>query len=460
MTLVMLRIRFTLAIFSVKIKLLARIKHLANSALAHQGFMRYFANTSWMFGEQVLRMLAGVFVGIWVARYLGPEKFGVFSYVIAFVSIFATLARLGLDSIVVRDLVNEPQKRDIYLGTVFWLKLFGAFVTLASLAFVTLFTSNDHTTNLYIFIVASGIIFQSFEVVDFYFQSQVLSKFVSICKITQLLLSSVLKIYFVLTGADLFWFVLVSFIDQVMLAFTLYLAYKYQKLGSFYRFFDWDTAQKLLQDSWPLIFSSLAIAVYMRIDQVMIKEMLGAKEVGLFSAAVRLSEVWYFIPLIITSSITPAIINARNVSYELYKSRLQKLCTVMVWSSIALAVLMTFFSSTLISILYGHAYHAASQALAIQIWGGVFVFIGVSTGVFFTAENYTRKTLYRTTLGAVSNILLNLVMIPKYGIYGAATATLISQFVANFGYDFFDNDVKEIRDIKIKSFFPIFYFKR
>lgn len=439
--------------------MLSRLKHIAHSALSHQGFRRYFANTSWMFGETMLRMLAGVFVGIWVARYLGPEQFGVFSYAIAFVSIFSTLAKFGLDGIVVRDLVNEPEKRDVYLGTAFWLKLIGAFIMLGSLVFATLFTNNDHTTNLYIFIIASGIIFQSFEVVDFYFQSKVLSKFVSICKITQTLLSSILKIYLVLTGADLFWFVLVSIVDQVILAFALYFAYKYQRIGSFYRCFDWNIAKKLLQDSWPLIFSSLAIAIYMRIDQVMIQQMLGNKSAGLYSAAVRLSEVWYFIPVIVTNSLAPAIISARNVSYELYKDRLQRLCTVMVWISISLAIFVTLFSSVLINMLYGEAYQAASKVLAIQIWGGVFVFIGVATGVFFTAENYTRKTLYRTVLGAVSNVLLNIVMIPQYGIYGAAIATLISQFIANLAYDFLDNDVSEIRNIKMKSFFPIMFFK-
>ncbi|HYN55491.1 MAG TPA: oligosaccharide flippase family protein, partial [Methylotenera sp.] len=208
-----------------------RLKRLINNASTHQGFRRYFSNTSWMFGEQILRMIAGLLVGIWVARYLGPEQFGIFSYAIAFVSIFGVLAKLGLDGIMVRNLVTDPQKRDIYLGTAFWLKLFGAFITLGIMAFATLFTSNDHTTNLYIFIIASGIIFQSFEVVDFYFQSQVLSKFVSTCKIIQLVISSIAKIYLVITGADLFWFVVVTLIDQVTLALTLYIAYKSQKLG-------------------------------------------------------------------------------------------------------------------------------------------------------------------------------------------------------------------------------------
>ncbi len=436
-----------------------RLKHLAQSALAHQGFMRYFANTSWMFGETMLRMTSGLLVGIWVARYLGPEQFGVFNYALAFVSIFSGLAKLGLDSIVVRDLVRYPKKRDIYLGTAFWLKFTGGLVMLAILALATLFYSNDHTTNLYVFIIASGIVFQSFEVVDFYFQSQVLSKFVSISRMTQLLLSAILKVYFILTGADLFWFVFVTLIDQLALSLSLYFSYRYQKLGSFFLYFDIKIAKQLLKVCWPLILSGLAVSIYMRIDQLMIKEMLGAKEVGLFSAAVRLSEVWYVIPVVITSSLFPSIVNAKKISREFYLQRLQKLTTLMAWLAVAVAFPVSFFSDSIINILYGYNYQQASVVLAIHIWSAIFVFISVASGIFFTLENYTYKVLYRTLMGAVSNILLNLLLIPHYGISGAAIATVMSQFIANFLPDLFDVSLKELVAIKFNSLIPIYYIK-
>ena len=169
----------------------------------HVGFMRYFKNSAWMISEQMLRMIAGVFVGVWVARYLGPEQFGIFSYVAAFTALFASIAKLGLDSIVVRELVNQPDKQDVYLGTAFWMKVLGAITVISLIALVLPWTSNDSTTSLYIFIIASGLFFQSFEIVDFYFQSQVLAKYISICKVIQLLFSSCIKIYLVLTGAEL-----------------------------------------------------------------------------------------------------------------------------------------------------------------------------------------------------------------------------------------------------------------
>ena len=385
-----------------------------------------------MFAEQLLRMIAGLLVGIWVARYLGPEQFGVFSYAIAFASLFSSIAKLGLDGIVVRDLVREPEQRDRYLGTAFWLKLGGALIMLGAVALAMQLTSSDHLTNLYILIIASGAIFQSFEVVDFYFQSKVLSKFVSICKMTQLLLSSLLKLYFIFTGADLIWFVLVTLVDQLSLALSLYLAYRHQKLCSFYRHFDMKTAKQLLKDSWPLIFSGLVIMIYMRIDQIMIKEMLGEREVGLYSAAVRLSEVWYFIPAIITTSLFPSIINAKKISEKLYYTRLQRLYTLMAWLAIAIALPMTFLSDWLVALLYGAAYSEAGKVLMINIWAGVFVFIGVASSKWFVSEGLQKYLTINTVVGAIMNILLNLFLIPKYGVYGAAIATVISQAVASY----------------------------
>ncbi len=431
--------------------MISRLKHLTNSALTHQGFMRYFANTSWMFGEQILRMASGLLVGIWVARYLGPEQFGLFSYALAFVSIFSGLAKLGLDGIVVRDLVNHPHQRDVYLGTAFWLKFVGAFVMLGVVALATLFTSNDHTTNLYVFIIASGIIFQSFEVVDFYFQSKVLSKFVSICKITQLAVSSALKVYFVLTGADLIWFVVVTLADQFLLALTLFIAYRYQKLGSFYQYFDITLAKKLLKNSWPLILSGLAVALYMRIDQIMIKEMLGDKEAGIYSAAVRLSEVWYFIPVIITSSLFPAIVSAKKISEELYYTRLQRLYTLMVWIAIGIALPMTFLCGWLVALLYGEAYAGAAQVLMIHIWAGIFVFLGVASGSWFNNENLQQYSFYRTVLGALINIGLNLALIPRFGVVGAAIATVIAQSIAALFFDLYTTKTRIAFFMKIKT---------
>ena len=420
--------------------------------MSHQGFRRYFANTSWIFAEQILRLVAELLVGVWVARYLGAEQFGVLSYAIAFVAIFSTIAKLGLDSIVVRELVIKPSQKDKYLGTAFWLKFGGAFFSLAVVALALQLTSNNYTTKLYILIIACGMISQSFEVVTFYFQSQVQAKYISSGKLMQLLLSSLLKIYLVYVDGDLKWFVLVSLVDQITLAAAYFIVYRRQQLGGFIRSFDYATAKQLLKDSWPLIFSGFVVMIYMRIDQVMIKEMLGDKEVGVYSVAVRLSEVWYFIPMVITNSLFPSVINAKKVSQELYYARLQRLYSFMVWIAIAVAIPTTFLSDWLVAILYGEAYQGAGQILKIHVWASVFVFLGVASSAWLTSENLQRYAFSRTFAGAVINVVLNLVLIPAYGILGAVIATVIAQSMAAFIFDVFTKKTRVMFYMKVKAF--------
>ena len=423
--------------------MLSRLTQLVSSAKTHAGFRRYAANTSWMFAEQMMRMVAGLLVGIWVARYLGPAQFGLFSYSLAFAALFSSIAKLGLDSIMVRDLVREPTQRDVYMGTAFWLKIIGAITMLGVIGIALQLTTSDSTTKLYIFIIASGAIFQSFEVVDFYFQSKVLSKFVSICKLIQLFISSLIKIYLIYTDSGLFWFVVVSLIDQITLAATLYLAYRYQKIGMYFKFFDKQVAKKLLIDGWPLILSGLAIMIYMRIDQIMIKEMLGEKDVGLYSAATRISEVWYFIPVLIANSIFPSIVNSKTISEELYSSRMQRLYSFMFWAAIAVALSVTLLGNIIITSLYGEAYREAGIVLMIHIWAGVFVFVGVGSSKWFICEGLQKFATINTIAGGIANILLNLLLIPIYGIYGAAVATIISYAIAAYFSNFFYRVTRE-----------------
>jgi O-antigen/teichoic acid export membrane protein len=314
------------------------------------------------------------------------------------------------------------------------------------------FTSNDATTNTFIFIIAAGLVFQSFEVVEFYFQSQVLAKIVSICKVTQLALSSSIKVYLVLTGADLIWFVLVTAFDAMSLAVSYFIAYQLRKNEAFYKCFDLQIAKRLLKDSWPLIFSAIVVMIYMRIDQIMIKEMLGEYEVGIYSAAVRLSEAFYFIPVLVTASLIPAILNAKKQSEQLYKIRLQRLYTFMVWFAIGIALPMTFLGDWLILLLFGQAYQEAGQVLVIHIWALMFVFLGVASGKWLLAENLPMIAFLRTFLGATINVILNFILIPRYGVQGAAIATLISQVFAAFLYDLFDRRARFIFKQKLLAF--------
>ncbi len=413
---------------------------------SHQGFMKYFKNTSWLFGENILRMAVGLFVGIWVARYLGPEQFGLFSYALSFVGLFTVMATLGLDGIVVRELVKDESRRDELIGTAFWLKLLGALGVLIVLAIAVNFTSNDSYTNSLIFIIASATIFQSFNVVDMYFQSKVLSKYIVYANVISLFISSIVKIVLILIEAPLIAFAWVVLFDSFILASGFIYFYlknrchseqpvRHSVLDTEFSFawdFNKSTALSLLKDSWPLILSGIIISIYMKIDQVMIKDMMSAEAVGQYAAAVRISEAWYFIPIAIASSLFPAIINAKKQSEELYYARLQKLYNLMVWMAIAIALPMTFLSDWVVNFLFGEQYSQAASVLMIHIWAGVFVFGGVVGGKWIVTENLQKIANNFLLVGLAVNVILNFVLIPYYGIVGAAWATLLSQAMASF----------------------------
>ncbi|WP_223154512.1 flippase, partial [Campylobacter concisus] len=381
----------------------------------HQGFMKYFKNTSWLFFEKILRMLVGLFVGIWVTRYLGPERFGLFSYAQSFVGLFAAIATLGLDGIVVREIVKDESKATELIGTAFYLKLMGAVVTLLVLVIATQFTSNNRYTNLLVFIIASATIFQSFNVVDMYFQSKVLSKYAVFSNIISLFISSIVKITLILINAPLVAFAWAILFDSVVLAMGfIYFFLKYSTCEIKKIKFNKTIAISLLKDSWPLILSGVVISIYMKIDQVMIQEILGNEAVGQYAAATRLSEIWYFIPTILVSSLFPAVVNARKQSEELYYSRLQKLFDLVVWIAIAIALPMTFLSDIIVNMLYGEQYNQAASVLTIHIWASIFVFLGVASGQWFIAENLQLLAFWRTFCGMVTNIFLNLLLITKF----------------------------------------------
>jgi len=405
-----------------------KVKNMELSA----GFKKYFVNTSWLFFERILGMAVSLFVGVYVARYLGPANFGLLSYARSFVGLFMGLATLGLDGIVVRELVKDEKKRDELLGTTFVLKIIGTVLVIGMLSITIRFTNNDNFTNLLIYIIAIGTIFQSFNVIDFYFQSKVLSKYTVYAKVFSTILCAVIKLLLIYLNMGLIYFAMVTLLESIILASGLVAMYIKQKSSLFNWKIKYDLAKRLLKDSWPLILSGIAISIYMKIDQIMIKNLLDAKAVGNYAVAVRISEVWYFIPLAITNSLFPAIINARKISEKLYYKRLQKLYDLMTWLAIGIALPMSFLANDIIRILFGLQYQNAADVLKIYVWAGVFVFLGVASGQYLITENYTKISFFRTLIGAIINIVLNVNLIPKYGINGAAIATVISQFIAVF----------------------------
>lgn len=426
----------------------------------HQGFMKYFKNTSWLFGEKIIRMVVGLFVGIWVARYLGPEQFGLFSYAQSFVGLFTAIATLGLDGIVVRELVKDESRRDELIGTAFWLKVMGAFGVLLILAFAVNFTSNDMYTNTLVFIIASATIFQSFNVIDFYFQSKVLSKYIVYANVISLFFSSIIKIFLILNEAPLIAFAWTIVFDTAVLSlgfiyyFLKHSTFKIQNLT-----FKSKTAVLLLRDSWPLILSGGILMIQARIDQVMIQEFRGSVEVGYYSVAMRLIEAMAFMPMLIKSSLFPAIQGAKKYSQKLYIDRLLNFYRLNFLLFLIFAIPIFLYAEQIVVLLFGAVYQPAGVLLALLSIRLFFANMGVARGAYMLSENLMKFSMITMALGTVVNVVLNYLWIPEYGAKGAIVATIISFAVTIFVVDLFYSKARTNVFLQVKSIFTFYRIK-
>jgi O-antigen/teichoic acid export membrane protein len=427
--------------------------------IRNEGFKKYFLNSSWLVGEKILRLISGLFVSIYVARYLGPENYGILNYVISFVALFSVIAPLGLDEIVINELIKRPENRDLILGTSFKLKFIGVLTTIFLISLTFFFDLNDKKTNIFIFIVVLNLLFQPIYVIDLYFQSQVKARYLVQANILSLVINSLLRLSLVFLNASLIYFVLVSILDSLIIALGLIYFYSKNEL----KIFKWESrnfiAIEMLKQSWPLIFSGIAIIIYMRIDQIMIKEMLDFKAVGNFSAAVRLTELWYFIPVAIGSSFFPALVNSKKLSEVKFRNRLGKLMSFMVLIAILISIPTSFMARFIIINLYGLDFTNAAPVLIVYIWATVFVFLGVISGKWFIIENLNRISLYRSIFGAMANIGLNFVMIPKFGILGAAYSTVICQIIQTYLSNLIFKSTRGLFVLQTRSLFLIDFVK-
>ncbi len=428
-----------------------------------EGFKKYFFNTYWLSFEHVFRMIIAVFIGAYVARYLGAINYGLIQYSVSFVSIGAVFADLGLDQIVIRELVNnnheQKQSYNSLLGTVFILKLISSFIVFVSITVIIIFWCNDSYLRALILIVASSMVFKSLYTIKFFFQAKVLSKSVVIVQTIAFLIISCLKIILVIYKASVLYFAILIMLDSIIIAIGLLLIYGWQNKSVFNWHFDYRKAKELLKYSWLLMFSGLAGIIYLRIDQIMIKQVLGLEAVGKYAVAVRISEIWYFIPMIITNSFFPAIIKARQITDKLYYERLQNLYCFMFYLAMCITIFIYFFANKIVIMLFGFQYYAAIPVLKIHALSIVFVFLGCISTKWLIADNLQNYILVRSIIGAILNILLNIYLIPKFGIKGAAVATVISySFVSSFYLLFFAKIRKRgiLLHIRSVNFFRLF----
>jgi len=392
------------------------------------------SNTGWMMGDNIIRKAVGLLVGVLLARHLGPQLYGEFSYAIAFVSILAPIAVLSLDAISVQRIVQKPSCTNEVLGTSFTMMIGGGIVAFAlATAAIFLVRPDDRLSQWLVIILAAGTIVQAFFIIEVWFFSQVQSKYTVFAKTSSFLILSIVKIVLILLQAPLVAFAWASLAETALCSVGLLIVYRFKGYSLKTWRFSYSTAKSMLQDSWPLILSSFLAMVYLRIDQIMLGNIVGSEELGKYAIAVQFSEVWYFIPMIICGSVAPALIEAEAFSEELFYSRLQRLFNLIAIFTYVVAIPITFFSDEIINVLFDSAYSEAGPLLAILVWTGLFTCLGLARHVMVVAKSWTRINLVSIALGCAMNIFLNFLLIPDYGGMGAVIATFVSYWFTVHG---------------------------
>ncbi len=397
---------------------------------------KYFKNTGWLILARVGSLLIKVLVGFAIANYLGRDQNGLLNYPQAFVAFFIAAAALGLDGFTTRELLKHPEKKDELLGTSLRLKLIGGLAAMPLIYVGYLvnqyFFTPTQTPLHYILIIGLSGITQALYITDSYFQATVQAKYVTFTQVFGNIFSAIVKLLLILNHAALIWFIWAIFFDTLILAIG-YLYFYQKKTGGLLALrYEKSVAKYLLSSSWPLAFSAILVSLYMKIDQLMVDSYLGSGQLGVYSTVVQLSESWYFIPVAIVTSVFPAIMNAKRDDQQRYQKRLQNMYDLMVWLSLGIAIITTFISPLAYRIIYKEEFWSGAHVLSVHVWAGIFVFLGSASSQYLIAEGYTKISLFRTAVGAVVNIVLNIFLIPKYGIMGAAIATLIAYFTATF----------------------------
>lgn len=423
----------------------------------HYIFKKIAKNTSWAFFQNIFIMLLSVITTGIIARYFGTQNYGIFNYILSIVSLFTGIASIGINHIAVKDLAQKPEDEDKIMGTSFVIRNVVAIILIViSETIILILTNNDITSMIIGLLLSSIMLCNTSEVIDYYATANLKVKYLAISKILSYIIFSTSKIFIVIFKLNIIYYSATYLIEAILYATFLFISYgiinrKSQKKIKWS--FDKEYAKKLLSKSWYFALSSIMVTIYMRIDQVMLGKMIEDKsQVGIYSAAVRIAEMWTFVPNSIITTFKPIIMKYKGENKENeYTLNLQRLYDISSVICIAFAIAITICSKLIIFILYGKEFLQAAPILCILVWGIWFGVLGNVHYVWLTCENKGKYSLFYSGVGSISNIIINFILIPKYGMYGAAVATLASQFLANIVSFAFIKETRNLSIYAIKS---------
>ena len=387
-------------------------------------------NTGWIIGCRIIKSLLSVVITMLSARYLGPANYGLINYAASIVAFFTPLMQLGLNATLVQDIVSYPEKEGETLGTALTMNLLSAMGCVIGIAaFSTIANRGDATTVIVCVLYSFLLIFQSLEMVQYWFQAKLLSKYTSIVMLISYGIVSAYKSTLLIRGASVYWFAVSQAIDFAIIAGALLILYG--KIGTQKLKFSKQRAKQMFHISKHYILSSLMVTVFAQTDKIMLKEMLGTNAVGLYSAATTCASIASFVFTAIIDSARPAIFAQAKKGKTAAEQGICVLYSIIIYLSLVQCIAITVFSRLVVRVLYGSDYMDAVPTLRIVVWFTLFSYLGSVRNIWILQEGKQRYLWIINVSGALTNVVINFVLIPCWGINGAATASLVTQIFTN-----------------------------
>lgn len=414
---------------------------------------RVFKNASWIIGCKIGQMVINLVVSMLTARYLGPSNYGVINYAASIVAFVTPIMQLGMSNILVQEIVNGPEREGETLGTAIAMSVCSSFLCIVGvIAFANIANAGEHETIIVCFLYSFVLIFQAFEMIVYWFQAKLLSKYTSIMMFSAYVVVAAYKIYLLATEKSVYWFAASQAIDFALIAFGSIVIYK--KLGGQKLSFSKSAAKRMFSKSHFYIVSSMMVTIFAQTDKIMIKLMLNNEETGYYSAALTVAALSSFVFTAIIDSMRPTIFESRKQSKEKFEERLSLLYSIVIYLSLAQCLVMTILANFIIRILYGAQYMPAVSALQIGVWYTTFSYLGMVRNIWILSENKQNYLWQINLSGALANVALNYLLIPVMGINGAALASLITQFFTNVIVGYIIKPIRRNNAIMIKGVDP------
>ncbi|MCC7303924.1 flippase [bacterium] len=410
---------------------------------------------TWLAGDKIFRLALSMFTGALVARYLEPQKYGMLNSLTAFVALFGPIANIGVNSIILRDIAAHPEKERKIVNGAIILKLIGGTTAFLLALSIALFSGQQQYQPLLVIFASFHFLFYFVETLETWFLAKHDQKKPVVAGQISFIATSALRVLFVLFDMGLPAILLTYTFDSIFGGILVYFyARKYLNFRFTQVVFDKKFTKEMFSETLPLIFSGFGSTLYTKIDKVIMPWLTSAYVIGIYSAATRLSELWYFIPFSINTVFSPLIAEAKTKSPEIYEKRIRKSFIIINLVTLGIALLTTVTGYYAIYFIYGEQYLAATSPLLIHIWSLPIFSMGLVVDIWLLNQRLQKIQVARTFITAALNITLNIILVPRYGAVGAATATLISYTYPSFFANLIDKRTREIFWMELQSVLP------